>query len=252
MRVCSKSTGSTLWEGFLDLVYPGMCRGCGDGIKSQRAFCVRCSDWIASLRAPFCRTCGEEFDGQVDGEFDCPNCKGLKFSFEFARPAVPNNLAVLDLIHQLKYLRKIDLAEELAHIAERAFREDPRFEEVLDQRWPLVPVPLHQRRQRWRHFNQAEEIVRPLAGLTDLPVCNALRRDRSTGSQTRLTRSQRLKNLKGAFALTEGGQQLASEHPGGVVLVDDVFTTGATSDECASVLRKGGVQKVVVVTVMRG
>jgi hypothetical protein len=116
----------------------------------------------------------------------------------------------------------------------------------------LVPVPLHRRRKLWRHFNQAEEIARALGRATGLPLCPALARIRATGSQVRLTRAQRLSNLRGAFELSRAGAVFAATKPPGAVVVDDVFTTGATTDECARVLRRAGVQKVVVVTVMRG
>jgi len=144
------------------------------------------------------------------------------------------------------------LAAELGRLAGRAFAEDPRLAEALEGGWPLVPVPLHRRRHLWRFFNQAEEIARSLGRATGLPLCRALLRTVSTGSQTRLSRAQRLKNLKGAFALSREGKRFTAAGPPGAVLVDDVFTTGATTGECARLLRRSGVQKVVVVTVMRG
>jgi ComF family protein len=111
----------------------------------------------------------------------------------------------------------------------------------------LVPVPLHRRRLRWRQFNQSEEIARFLGRILGLPVRPWLRRIRSTTAQTRLSRSQRRKNLRGAF---ESVPRMAAG--AGAILLDDVFTTGSTAHECARVLRAGGFEKVVVVTVLRG
>jgi ComF family protein len=150
------------------------------------------------------------------------------------------------LVHDLKYGRRLELARPLADLATRAF-EDPRLEVALEEKWPLVPVPLHRSRRRWRHFNQASELALPLGRAMGLPVVEGLKRNRSTVTQTRLSRAQRQKNLRGAFEVARG-----FDVPAGVILVDDVFTTGSTVNECARILRKSGVQKVVVVTVMRG
>jgi competence protein ComFC len=236
----------------LDLLYPGVCHRCGEGIPGDRSLCEPCELGLPSLCDPFCRKCGEEFEGMIEGDFQCPNCRDLGFSFEFARPALPNHPALLAMIHELKYQRRIHLAVELGRVASRAFADDPRLAAALEEKWPLVPVPLHHRRMIWRQFNQAEEIARSLGRHTGLPVYRVLSRVRSTESQTRLSRAQRLKNLRGAFELSRLGKRFAREKPPGAVLVDDVFTTGATTNECARVLRRAGVQKVVVVTVMRG
>jgi predicted amidophosphoribosyltransferase len=83
-------------------------------------------------------------------------------------------------------------------------------------------------------------------------VLHAIHRHRSTEHQTALTRSQRLENLRGAFEITPAGRRQIAQSPRGVILVDDVLTTGSTVDECAKTLRRGGFQKVIVVTVMRG
>lgn len=240
------------WSGLLDLLYPGRCAGCGDGVAGPRALCAGCEAGLPSLRPPFCSTCGEEFRGRIAGRFECPNCRDLAFAFEFARPALPRHPLLLEMIHELKYGRRVELAAELGRLAARAFGEDLRLEAARLAGWPLVPVPLHRRRRLWRHFNQAEEIARALGRATGLPLCPALARLRATGSQVRLSRAQRLSNLRGAFGLSRAGAAFAASAPPGAVLVDDVFTTGATTDECARVLRRAGVQKVVVVTVMRG
>lgn len=150
------------------------------------------------------------------------------------------------MVHDLKYGRRLELARSLADLTKRAF-EDPRLEVVLKEKWPLVPVPLHRARRRWRHFNQAAEVALPLGKAYGLQVVEALKRTRPTVTQTRLSRSQRQKNLRGAFEVVR-----SFEPRPGVVLVDDVFTTGSTVHECARILKKSGVQKVIVVTVMRG
>lgn len=241
-----------LWNGALDLLFPGICHVCGDRTHGERSLCDTCSAAIPSLQAPFCLRCAEPFEGKIEMDFECANCRNLDFSFDFARPAIANQPVVLDMIHQLKYQRRIHLAPELGRLAFRSFEEDPRLLEALDQKWPLVPVPLHRRRKLWRHFNQAEEIARPISRLTGLPLLLGLKRLRGTESQTRLSRAQRLLNLHGAFGLSSAGRAFFKDQPAGALLVDDVFTTGATTGECARILRREGVQKVVVLTVMRG
>lgn len=144
------------------------------------------------------------------------------------------------------------MAEELGRIADEAF-EDARLTDALRGGWPLIPVPLHKRRKRERHFNQAAEIARVVGRKRKLPVLSALKRIRATSSQTKLTREQRRKNLNGAFELTRLGRRWLDDHQTmGVVLVDDVLTTGATVEACTKVLNKAGVEQVAVIAVMRG
>jgi ComF family protein len=235
----------------LDLLYPPRCVVCGEGLSDGRALCDACDADLPRLAEPFCGCCGEPFEGQIDGPFDCPNCSKLKFFFEFARPAMVRDERTLDMIHRLKYGRELHLCKDLGRLAAESFA-DPRLDEALAGNWPLVPVPLHRKRLQHRHFNQAREIARELALHIGLPVVHALNRTRDTGHQTALTRAQRLENLRGAFVLSRSGQRQIENSPAGAILVDDVLTTGSTVDECAKTLRRAGFQKILVVTVMRG
>jgi ComF family protein len=118
------------------------------------------------------------------------------------------------------------------------------------QKWDfIVPVPLHSLKQREREFNQAEILAGRLSAATKIPLhTKLLRRVTSTKTQTRLTKQQRAENMRGAFAVRTG-EKLAGEK---VVVVDDVFTTGATTSACAQALRAAGAGEVCVWTVARG
>ena len=152
----------------------------------------------------------------------------------------------------MKYSREIHLAGELGRLASEAFT-DPRLASALEGHWPLVPVPLHRKRLRHRHFNQAAEIARALSSHIGLPVLNGLLRTRQTETQTLLSRKQRMENLRGAFAIKRDARRwIEKSSSAGAVLVDDVLTTGSTVHECAGILRRAGFKKVIVVTVMRG
>ena len=233
----------------LDWLYPSACGVCNEIQARGSTLCVDCDALLPRLIHPFCSRCGEHFEGKIDDSFVCPNCSDLKFAFSFARPAMMLDDRTRAMIHRLKYGRGIHLAGSLGRLTAEAF-EDPRLAVALEEKWPLVPVPLHSRRFAWRHFNQAEEIGRSLAGHTGLPLLNGLKRVRATTAQTRLTRVRRLENLKGAFAMTRAGGRWPEKK--GAVLVDDVLTTGSTLDACAKVLRKAGFKDVVAVAVMRG
>jgi competence protein ComFC len=235
----------------LDAVYPPICAVCNMALKDGRSLCHSCDDDLPRLTDPFCQCCGEMFQGLIDGPFSCPNCSDLKFSFAFARPAMLRDERTLDLIHRLKYSREIHLARELGRLAAEAFI-DPRLAPALEGSWPLVPVPLHRKRLRNRHFNQAGEISHSLSGAIGLPIVDALKRVRETDTQTLLSRKQRMENLRGAFEVTRQGQRWIENQKDGVVLVDDVLTTGSTVNECAKTLKRAGVKSVFFVTVMRG
>jgi ComF family protein len=116
--------------------------------------------------------------------------------------------------------------------------------EVLDGAVCVVPVPLHHSRRRARGFNQALDLARGLP----LPVCHALRRVRATTTQTSLPAARRHKNVRDAFAATRAVDALSGQI---VVLVDDVWTTGATLEACARVLKTWGVAEVRALTAAR-
>lgn len=236
----------------LDLVYTPQCELCGRVLRDARSLCDSCDRQLPRLTPPFCGKCGEPFDGRIAGEFQCPNCGELEFAFGFARPALQRDEGTRQLIHQLKYGRAIHLAAELGRLAAEAF-SDERLQSALADNWPLVPVPLHRSRFQHRTFNQAAEIARVVAQHTGLPLLAALKRIRRTDTQALLGRKARLGNLHGAFALTPAGRRhLASRPAGGLILVDDVLTTGSTVEACAAALRQAGCKTVLVVTVMRG
>jgi competence protein ComFC len=232
----------------LDWLYPPICEICGLKLSDGKALCEACVERLPHIAPPFCEICGEYFQGLIDGPFDCPNCREVSFHFEFARAALDRSDDALELVHRLKYGREIHLGAELGRLACRAF-SDRRLAVALEEKWPLVPVPLHRSRQIERQFNQAEEIARSIALETGLPVWRLLKRVRRTETQTRLSRKQRMENLRGAFAL---GMPFPEILPPGFLLVDDVFTTGSTVDECAKVLRKAGAGRIAVLSVMRG
>lgn len=247
-------------RGVLDVVYPRTCRVCDKPLPTRSPlrplgewFCQACEDGLARLEPPYCKVCAEPYDGAIDGLFRCQNCADRAFAFEFAVTGYSAEGAVRDLVHRFKYGGDLSLRGALGGLLLRAL-QDPRLLEEDFSSWVLVPVPLHWSRRQERQFNQSLELCRRLSPQVRIPWADAMRRIRSTHTQSRLTRAQRLENLAGAFQMKRRFQGAASQLKGrNVLLVDDVFTTGATADACARVLkRKGGVQKVVVIAVARG
>lgn len=243
--------GKNVARRLLDVLYPPCCELCEVPMQGARSLCGDCDGGLPRLEEPFCSHCGQPFFGLLDGGIECPNCHGRKLGFKFARPVLRRCEESMELVHRLKYGRRAYLAGELGRIAAEAL-EDPRFARARAEGWPIVPVPLHRLRLYHRQFNQAAEIARGMARLSGLPVCDALRRVRATSTQTALHRKQRFENLKGAFELTRAGRRLAATRPPGVILLDDVLTTGSTLGTCARVLRKGGCRMVAAVAVVRG
>ena len=152
---------------------------------------------------------------------------------------------IRDVIHRYKYQRALWFEPFLADLLIRA-----AVPQLAGQNWDwVVPVPLHPSKQHEREFNQAERLAARLGAATGISMNKRLvQRIVATRTQTQLSRKERLENVRRAFAM-RGRQRLQGER---IVLVDDVFTTGATTSACAGVLRAAGAGEVCVWTVARG
>lgn len=241
------------WEGLVDLIYPRLCCVCEVPVE-EGWFCQGCDEALPRVEAPYCGVCGEAYDGAMEREFRCGNCSGRRLEFEFAVAACHAEGAARELIHKFKYERQLALRRALASLMLRVL-EEPRLTRENLAEWLLVPVPLHRSREVEREFNQSWELCQRLSRLTGIPAVKALLRTRETDQQAGLGRAGRLKNLRGAFAMQKSRfwQPKTDLRGRRILLVDDVFTTGATASECARVLRReGGAEKVVVITATRG
>ena len=234
-------------EASLNLLYPPVCQLC----QSQRAeardgfVCSKCWTHVRFIRAPFCECCGLPFEGDLTTNFVCTNCNDLELHFTSARSAVVAKGVVLEIIHRFKYSRALWFQAFLAGLL---IREAAPV--LANEKWDyLVPVPLHPLKLREREFNQAALLAQPLARATQIPMNEKiLRRVNPTATQTLLTRDERAANMKNAFVVRPG-TRLAGKR---IIIVDDVFTTGATTNACARVLRSAGAAEVGVWTVARG
>ncbi|MCB1275178.1 ComF family protein [Prosthecobacter sp.] len=244
------------WSALVDLVYPRLCCVCHVplGDAASRWFCRGCEEALPLVEPPYCEVCGEVYDGAFTNEFRCANCSGRRLEFEFAVAACRAEEGARELIHQFKYERRLQLRGALAALMLRTL-EEPRLARENLAEWLLVPVPLHRTRELDREFNQSWELCLRLSQLTGIPATKALVRVRATDTQASLDRDERLRNLRGAFSLLKSRpwRPRIDLHGRRILLVDDVFTTGATTSECARVLRReGGAEKVVVITAARG
>jgi competence protein ComFC len=231
----------------LGFFYPEICQLCEtERATTKNGFvCSKCWQQVHFIRPPFCERCGLPFEGDLTTVFECANCREMELHFSSARSAVVAKTAVLEIIHRLKYQRQLWFEPFLADLLLRG-----ALPALREENWDfIVPVPLHPVKEREREFNQAERLARHLSNAAKIPLNKKLlRRVTFTATQTLLTREQRAENMNGAFAARDG-VKLDGEK---IILVDDVFTTGATTNACAKMLRAAGAGDVCVWTIARG
>lgn len=201
----------------------------------------------------FCLFCGKE------GSFLCQDCFSLleiNDTHKFYQGkylddlyfSVDYQFFVKKLLYLFKYEPLIkELGKELSSLILAHFRiieKKPNF----SSNWLMVPVPLTEKKKKWRGFNQAEEIARELSRFLGIPlVLDCLIKIKETKNQVDLTEKERRKNIKNAFFVKNKEKILNKE----IVLVDDVFTTGSTLEECARVLKESGVKKAIGIVVAK-
>jgi len=229
----------------LDIVFPPLCMGCRKRVSEPHALCAACWLAISFIEAPLCAKCGTPFDADPGGETLCGPCHIHRHDFDRARSLFRYDDASKSLILGLKHGDRLDHLPGLARWLARAGGELLRDSDII------VPVPLHRWRLWKRRFNQsallAEQIARH-SGKPHRPL--VLIRTRHTPSQGEMPSAKaRRRNVLRAFKVPSA--RLAEIRGRRILLVDDVFTTGATLNACARALKRAGAARVDVLTVSR-
>ena len=248
----AREVGAALARGLLDLVFAPVCLGCGGPVptaSAERLVCGVCWSRIRALPIPRCERCWAPKPLPPPGvpvRESCSTCDLLPPSLRAVRSACVLEGPARELVHALKYGGWTAAAEPLgARMAALSFPLETSGEVRL-----VVPVPVSSVRHRERGYNQAELLARAVARRRGwIDASGVLERARSVSSQTTLHPTERRANVAGAFRVSAARQrELHREH---VLLVDDVWTTGATALACADALIQGGARAVSVVTFAR-
>ena len=215
------------------------CLVCGRECKNTSTLiCENCKTILIPITGHVCEKCGNPVPKSC---LICDECKNIEWFFDQARSAYIFDDCSKKIVYDLKYYGKKFAAP---HIAQKLV--EPLCSFLSPQLF--VPVPLHKKREKQRGFNQSKLIADALSELTSIPTnATCLQRKIETETQTGKSKEERHANIVGAFNVTNK-EVIKGKN---IVLIDDVFTTGATTNECARVLKKAGANKVYVLTVLK-
>jgi ComF family protein len=233
----------TLAVHIVNFFFPPQCLSCNVIVPKHGALCTTCWHKVRFISAPMCECCGLPFS-LADAGPRCAECLHTPPAFARARSALVYDDGSSILITRFKYSDLPQFGEVYGQWVAHAARE------LVSESDVVIPVPLHLWRFVSRRYNQSAIIALALAKTTGLPTwLEGLTRTRPTAHQTGLSRKERANNVRGAFIVTPKYQeQIRGKN---VLLVDDVYTTGATLNACATALLKAGALRVNVATLAR-
>lgn len=225
----------------VDIIYPPRCPICNRVTVTNTA-CDDCRYKLKYVGQNRCLKCGKELNSQ-DAEY-CEDCKRIKHAYDYGVAVFSYDESIKASIYRFKYKNYKVYAEFYA-------AEICRIYENIIRNWEIeiiIPVPMYRRKQQIRGFNQSEIIAERLSYLLNIPMdSNFLSRKKNTTPQKDLTDQDRVINIKNAFQIEQNSVKYNK-----VLLVDDIYTTGTTIDECAKLLKQNGAKSVYFVTVCIG
>lgn len=229
------------------LLAPTLCLVCGkrpaEVPGGHAGLCHECEEALPRFAATHrCALCGGLNDTTLEV---CHECAQTPRPWQCGVTAFPYQGAAGDLVRDYKYNRATAFAPYFAHAIAREWRNA----KPLVRPDCIIPIPLHWTRRLRRGFNQAQLVAHFLANDLGIPCSTSLRRKRQTGHQARLDAEARLRNLRRAFDVPERLKHLVDNRT--VLLLDDVFTTGATLDAASQVLLDAGAREIAVATIAR-
>jgi ComF family protein len=226
------------------VLFPPVCAGCRRHVSQPGVLCGACWPKLRLLERPWCAVMGTPFTHDMGEGFLSAEAIADPPPFERARAAVAYSGVARQMVQGLKYQDRTDLAPWMARWMLRAGAE------LIADADVVVPVPLHWRRFFRRQFNQSAELARAVSQLSGLSFSpSAIRRVKLTRQQVGLERQEREDNVRAAFRVpAEAEIEIAGRR---VLLIDDVYTTGATARSAAKALKRGGAGAVDVLTFAR-
>ena len=234
----------------LDFVFPGKCPICNNILGSkEKQICHSCQTLLPRVTEPCCKRCGKPI-AAVEEQY-CHDCGEKRRGQNVLTKG--SALWVYDsrMKRAMANFKYDGCVEDAAFYAQQLVRF--RGREIMSwQVDAIIPVPLHRRKQWFRGYNQATALAEELGRHLHLPVlAETLTRTRYTKPQKGLVPKQRKNNVAGAFALTDQGRKKAASLRR-ILLIDDIYTTGATLEACGEVLKRTGVQEVYFICLCIG
>lgn len=228
----------------MDLVLPPRCFVSGEIVDGQGMVSARVWRDINFIVDPMCVSCGYPFSFDVGAGTQCAICLDRPQAFDRARAALRYDDISRDMILKFKHADKTHAVPTFLPWLKRTGGS------MLAEADYIVPVPLHRWRLLKRRYNQAALLAQALARDVGKPYKpDIIERVKATPSQGHLGYKERRKNVRGAFKFSPQYRQIIKDK--NIVLVDDVYTTGATVSECAKVLKKAGAARVYVLALAR-
>ena len=231
------------FRALIDVIIPPRCLLCGKTIHSDNSLCADCFSKINFISRPYCAHCGYPLPTLLNDSLYCSNCLTHKSHFRLCRSAVKYDEFSKKLILDFKFSDRLENQKLLANWLFLAGHDI--FEKGIDI---IIPVPLHYARLFKRKYNQSAVLAAGLSKLSGFHVdYKSLRKVRHTTPQIQCSGKQRTKNVRNAFEVISP-ENIQNKR---IVLIDDVFTTGATLTECAKALEKAGAKSVDALTIAR-
>jgi ComF family protein len=228
----------------VDFLLPPRCLLCYERTTDPHNVCATCWQGLTFISEPHCVQCGLPFDFGVEGELYCAPCLDHPPAYNQMRSAVVYNDISRHLALCFKHGDMLQISKLLSRWMIHAGVHMIKGADVI------VPVPLHRCRLMWRQYNQAAILGNEISRLSGTPKHNEiLVRTRYTPSQGKRTYKERVKNVKSAIRMNPKYPDMIKGKR--VLLIDDVFTTGATVEECCRILKSGGASSVDVLTFAR-
>ena len=252
----------------LDILFPPVCLNCQDYLNTPDGLiCKNCLSTIKIHNSLFCPICGLRLfkDKKICNH---ERKKSDKYPYFLGAATNYDNDAIRNLIHYFKYKSFKNIAPLLGNIL-------VNYTELIGfqpKDYVITPIPLHPRKEKQRGFNQSELLSKFLAEHYNLPVIDSLKRVRHTEPQARFNKSKRKislldgiseiledgseisenyekrrKNISGAFSITDTNEIKGKN----IILIDDVYTSGATMSEAARILKAGGAKKIIALVVAK-
>jgi len=230
----------------INLLYPAICRVCLKKIDEfDRNICDDCAKKIIERLPPFCARCGRQLKAGAETGHVCRYCEEDKPYFDRAWSVCRYEGVLKGLIHDFKYKKVTSLSADFAAMIIGFMRKYGAGKDCQ----MILSVPMHPDRLLGREVNHADMLARALGKKLGISYSgNALKKIKNTPLQSRLRRSARIKNMSSSFSLKDR-QAVRDKN---IMLVDDLFTTGSTVNECSRILKDSGAKRVEVITLARG